>query len=296
MQQAIDAGMMYANLTGGECLTYPGFKELYLFLRERGVEVAILSNGLLMNEEMVGFLRENPPAGVQVTLYGASDDGYERVTGQRAFGMVSGNLSRLKEADIPLRIADTPNAYMTDGEDILRWLHENSLPYLINAGLMQPREDTGRKTGDASLDIYTALMKLRMAQYGKNAEPYPDPEGLPEPGGKAEAAQCGVTCGAGRSGFAVDWQGGMRPCNTFPCEPQSVLGLGFAQAWKRTRETAANIARPVECEACAYKESCKHCVSEHAAGAPIGHASSAICQWCRRMIAEGLLRYPKAVE
>ena len=26
MQQAIDHGMMYARLTGGECLTYPGFK------------------------------------------------------------------------------------------------------------------------------------------------------------------------------------------------------------------------------------------------------------------------------
>lgn len=38
MQQAIDAGMMYTRLTGGECLTYPGFRELYLFLRDRGVK------------------------------------------------------------------------------------------------------------------------------------------------------------------------------------------------------------------------------------------------------------------
>lgn len=35
MQQAIDNGMMYARLTGGECLTYPGFKELYLFCGRR---------------------------------------------------------------------------------------------------------------------------------------------------------------------------------------------------------------------------------------------------------------------
>ena len=32
MRQAVDAGMMYATLTGGECLTYPGFRELYLYL------------------------------------------------------------------------------------------------------------------------------------------------------------------------------------------------------------------------------------------------------------------------
>ena len=55
MQQAIDAGMMYARLTGGECLTYPGFQELYLFLREQGIETGILSNGLLIDEDMTTF-------------------------------------------------------------------------------------------------------------------------------------------------------------------------------------------------------------------------------------------------
>ena len=29
IRQAVDAGMMYAVLTGGECLTYYGFKEIY---------------------------------------------------------------------------------------------------------------------------------------------------------------------------------------------------------------------------------------------------------------------------
>lgn len=31
MKEAIDAGMMYARLTGGECLTYPGFKGRCLY-------------------------------------------------------------------------------------------------------------------------------------------------------------------------------------------------------------------------------------------------------------------------
>ena len=41
MKQAVDGGMMYARLTGGECLIYPGFRELYLYLREEGVETGI---------------------------------------------------------------------------------------------------------------------------------------------------------------------------------------------------------------------------------------------------------------
>ena len=80
----------------------------------------------------------------------------------------------------------------------------------------------------------------------------------------------------------------MRPCNTFPCEPVDVLALGFAEAWKRTHHTALNYPLPAECEGCAYKGVCKHCVAEHAAGAPAGYASPAICAWGQRMVSEGL--------
>lgn len=289
MQQAIDADMMYARLTGGECLTYPGFRELYCFLHSKGVEVAILSNGLLMDGEMVDFLTAHPPAAVQITLYGASEAAYEQVTGKRAFRRVLENIRRLDAAGIPLSIAVTPNEFMQDGEDVIRLLHEAGLHFAINAGLMQPREETGRKLADAALDSYVTMLKLRMALKGTPIEPDCDPESLPDPGSEASTATKGVRCGAGRSGFAIDWQGGMRPCNTFPCEPVNVLVLGFAEAWKRTNHTALNYPLPTECEGCAYKGVCKHCVAEHSAGAPAGHASPAICAWGQRMVSEGLL-------
>lgn len=291
MQQAINAGMMYARLTGGECLTYPGFRELYLFLLERGIEVSILSNGLLMNEDTVSFLAKHKPSSIQVTVYGASEDAYEKVTGRRAFGIVAENIRCIREADIPLFIAVTPSMYMEDGEDILRFLHAEEFNFGINAGLMQPREETGRGLADAGLATYIRMMKLRRALLGADTEPECDPESLPDVGGNGQTPDKGVLCGAGRSTFAVDWQGGMRPCNTFPCEPQDVKGLGFAEAWRRTYHTAMNFPRPEECEGCAYKGICKHCVAEHAAGAKIGHASAAVCAWGKRMIAEGLLKF-----
>ena len=288
MQQAIDGGMMYARLTGGECLIYPGFRELYSFLHSKGIETAILSNGLLMDADMVEFLVAHPPSAVQITLYGASEAGYERVTGKRAFQRVMENIRRLDEAQIPLSIAVTPNEFMADGEDVIRLLHEENLNFSINAGLMQPREETGRRLADAALDAYVAMLKLRLALKGKQIEPDCDPESLPDPGSEQSHAERGVRCGAGRSGFAIDWQGRMRPCNTFPCEPVEVLALGFAEAWKRTHHTALNYPLPAECEGCAYKGVCKHCVAEHSAGAPAGHASPAICAWGQRLVSEGL--------
>lgn len=288
MQQAIDAGMMYARLSGGECLTYARFRELYLFLRDRGVETVILTNGLLLDEDMTAFLQNNPPAAIQVSLYGAGEDTYEQVTGKRAFSLVMENLRRIKAAGLPLTIAVTPSEYMTDAEQILRLLYEENLPFAVNASILPPRPETGRVLADANQDTYISLLKLRSQLKGKELILEGDPESLPDPGGKQGDPVFGVTCGAGRSGFAIDWQGNMRPCNNFPCGGENVLSLGFHEAWRRTNHTATHYPLPTECEGCAYKGVCKHCVAEHAAGAKPGHASPAVCAMGQRMVAEGL--------
>ena len=293
MQQAIDAGMMYARLSGGECLTYAGFRELYLFLRERGVETVILTNGLLLDEDMTAFLQNHPPAAIQVSLYGAGEDAYEQVTGKRAFSLVLENLRRVKAAGLPLTIAVTPSEYMADAEQILRLLYEEELPFAINASILPPRPETGRVLADANQDTYISLLKLRSKLKGKELIVEGDPERLPDPGGKQGDPAFGVTCGAGRSGFAIDWRGDMRPCNTFPCEGQNVLTLGFGEAWRRTHDTATHFPLPAECQECAYQGVCSHCAAEHAAGAPVGHASPAVCAMGRRMVTEGLMSLRK---
>ena len=50
IDEAVKAGMLRATLTGGECLTFPEFDEIYLHLLERGVQTTILTNGILLTE------------------------------------------------------------------------------------------------------------------------------------------------------------------------------------------------------------------------------------------------------
>lgn len=287
MQQAVDSGLMYASLTGGECLTYPGFKELYLFLQSKGIEINVLSNGILMNDGMIDFFKAHPPALIQITLYGASEEAYEKVTGHRRFETVSSNIRKLKEAGIPVSVAVTPNEYMEDAEEVVRFIIENKYPYIINSGLNEPREETGRTIHDASLDVYVRIYRYLRESSGKETEAITPDEELPDIGGHEEK-RYGVQCGAGRSGFSISWNGLMRPCNNFPTVGEPVLEIGFTEAWKRTNRTAVNFPVPEECNGCKYYSICKHCVCEHAAGAPIGHASQAVCAFARRFVSEGL--------
>ena len=288
MRQAVDAGMMFATLTGGECLTYPGFRELYLYLRGLGVETSILSNGVLMDADMVDFLRENPPAAIQITVYGASEGAYERVTGHRSFARVMENLRRIQSAGLPLRVAITPNAFMEDGEQLVRLLHKIDLPFQINAGLVTPRAETGRELLDADLETYVRVLKLAYELRSGEACIGCDEDGLPEPGGSAEQTAKGVRCGAGRSGFSIAWNGILRPCNTFPEVAADALELGFTEAWRRINAEVREFPQPLECEGCSYRAQCPSCAADHASGAPIGHANPARCARTRRMIAEGL--------
>lgn len=199
-RQAMEAGMLCASITGGECLTYPGFKEFYLYLQSLGLETNILSNGILMDQDMTDFLVANPPSFIQITLYGASEEAYERVTGHRMFACVLANIRRLRDADMPLSIAVTPNAFMTDGAQIVRLLHEEGFAFQINSGIVKPRKETGRELADASLDAYVAALKLKMELSGKPLEPECELDELPDP--SKAGARRRVACDAARAGVS----------------------------------------------------------------------------------------------
>ena len=76
MLEAWEAGMLCVNLTGGECLMYPGFEEIYLYLRDLGCELTVLTNGALLTDRWIEFLKANKPYMIQITLYGSNDDTY----------------------------------------------------------------------------------------------------------------------------------------------------------------------------------------------------------------------------
>lgn len=73
--QAENAGMLYLLLTGGEPFLWPDFWELYMYLSKKGFLISINSNGSLIDEGVIEQLKERPPIRINITLYGASNDG-----------------------------------------------------------------------------------------------------------------------------------------------------------------------------------------------------------------------------
>lgn len=297
MTQAAGAGMMKAKLTGGECLTYPGFEELFLHLHGLGINTAVLTNGILLDDERIRFFKEHPANGIQVTLYGSSDDAYEKVTGKRVFGLVYNNIKAAVEADLPVSLAITPNRFME--EDALKLIdtaQSLGVTYTINADLFAPREDTGRAGLDinASLDTYIRMYKRQREYFGEkedfpvNPEELPTPGDLPEPAAEGEVRR-GIRCAAGRGMFEIDWRGRMYGCSSLRSLYADPLEIGFDRAWKSVNERAADYLIPAECGACAYSDVCITCPAAHEQNGSAAHCNRAYCDRVKRMVEEGIL-------
>lgn len=292
IDQAAEAGMMTATLTGGECLIYPGFDEIYLHLRTLGIQASVLTNGVLLDEERIRFFKQYPPAAIQITLYGSSEEEYERVCGMRRFETVLANIKRAREAELPIFIAITPNRFLPDGgEALLRLVDSLGIPYNINSCLFTPQPGTGREKDSVDMDLedYIRLYTLRAQLYGTSLTPV-DPAELPEPAKRSERKVTGLRCNAGRNTFMIQWDGALVPCSSLFHVQGYPLKDGFQAAWKTIHEAVLRYPIPAECEACKYNDACPACAAIHAQDAPPGHASPRQCQRAMRLVESGLVR------
>ncbi len=292
MREAWDAGMINATLSGGECLAYPGFDELYLYLQSLGCEVNVLTNGFLLDEKRIQFFKDHRPSFIQITLYGGNEDVYERVTGHRAFHTVINNIKRLAEADLPFLITITPSKYL--GEDVIETIRvakELSQSVLINSFFASPREETGRSgyQGDADTELYIRAIKYRKSLDGIET-PEIDEKKLPPCGGPChEIAECGLQCGGGRAAFAIDWEGRMTPCSDLERIQGYPLRDGFAAAWAKVNREANSWPRVPECQGCAYENVCNHCPALTLRYAEPGKRPVELCEKTREMVRNGAL-------
>ena len=104
-QAAKAEGMLYLLLTGGEPFLHPQFREILEQLHKMGLLITINSNGTLIDEETVAWLKNCPPVRINISLYGASDATYNRLCGNpKGFTQTTNAIRLLKEAGISVKL------------------------------------------------------------------------------------------------------------------------------------------------------------------------------------------------
>lgn len=281
-RQAVDAGVMNVDLTGGECLTHPGFTEIFSYLINRGVHVSVLTNGQLLSDKHIELFTRYRPAVVQISLYGSNSEGYINVTGIDAFEDVLHAVNRLKEADIRVSMTVMPNRFMKeDAPAMLDLLHSLNVDYRIGMTTLPARPETGRQIEEYIIDneAYVGICRLEEEYQTRIAEERSlVPIKRYDFRIKGQEQFVGIPCAAGAAHFHINWKGEMQPCIGFHGVTKSVLANGLESAWFEIRELMKQYVSPNECQSCEYKKSCVGCAAEKTSGVLNGRINKWVCK------------------
>lgn len=273
---AREQGMLYLLLTGGEPFLRPDFQEILSGLHRMGLLISINSNGTLIDEETVEWLKETPPVRINITLYGASDETYARLCGNpKGFTQTARAIRLLKEAGIQVKINCSVTPYNVDDlEGIYAFAREEGLLVQATSYMFPPlRRDTSmvgqndrfspqeaayQSACILALDLGEDEFLRRVSRDESLAFPQEIEEDCPEIDGEGD----GIRCRAGKCSFWITWDGRMLPCGMFPeGNAQNVFQIGFEKAWKQVHEEALAIRLPAKCSGCTLRDQCKACAA-----------------------------------
>lgn len=271
-EQCRDMGMLYLLLTGGEPLTHPQFREIYTAVRNMGLVVSINTNGTLVDDDMMAFLAANPPAKVNMSLYGSSRETYNELCGvPSAYDKAMYALREMRKADITVKINYTATRYNSgDADGIYAAAKENDCHVQMASYMFPPLRRDKNSVGendrmspeeDAKFTLECERRRMTEEEFVERcrmrvsrAEGCVDGECLDAPTER-------IRCRAGSTAFWVNWNGDITPCGMMTIKAANVRKVDFATAWQAVRNETAKIYMPSKCTKCGDKEVCTVCAA-----------------------------------
>lgn len=267
-----EAGMLFLLLTGGEPFIRNDFKEIYIALHKMGFVISINSNGTMINEDTVQWLKKYPPSRINITLYGASQDTYKNLCGySNGYDKVIKAIKLLKKSGILVKLNGSMTQYnRNDLQKMVEFSEQEELVFQITNYMFPPlRKDCSkvgtnvRFTEEEAVDLG---IRARILQQGKDA--FLEHVKQVEKGEQEYDISCledetgnPVMCRAGKSSFWVTWDWRLLACGMMN-EPVEKLETGkFLDSWKAIVSKMDAIRLPVECAGCKYHDVCQTCAA-----------------------------------
>lgn len=272
-QEAKEQGMLYLLLTGGEPFLRSDFQEIYEGLHKMGFVLSINSNATLIDEGVVEWLKQIPPVRINITLYGSSDDTYERLCrNPQGFTQVTKAIHLLKDAGISIKLNCSVTPYNADDlEAIMEFARKEQLIIQPTSYMFPPLRRDMSKIGQndrftpEEAAYYSAKIESLLNGEDSFLERMKTKDlSLPIDSGDdcMDTQGEGIRCRAGKCSFWVTWDGRLLPCGMLPgTDVGDVFEIGFEKAWKQASEYALSIRLPGKCASCGLRDQCKACAA-----------------------------------
>ena len=105
LDQIVEEGCLWLLFTGGEPFIRPDFLDIYTYAKKKGLLITLFTNGTTITPRIADHLVEWRPFVVEITLYGRTQETYERITGvPGSYGRCMRGIELLLERKIPLKL------------------------------------------------------------------------------------------------------------------------------------------------------------------------------------------------
>jgi radical SAM protein with 4Fe4S-binding SPASM domain len=255
-RQAVNNGMVFLLLTGGEVFLRRDFFEIYTPLTSMGLVLTLFTNGTLVTDAIAERLAQAPPSRTEVTIYGATKETYEMVTGVRgSYARCCAGIEALVKHSVPLGLKTTITRQNIAELDGMRAMAHNwGVPFTAS-WLLTKRRDKGFSGVENCRLSASECVALENADRA-TAEEWIE-TALREP---SVGNDQNFSCQAGKSAFVISPSGTMNACVDLVFPAARPLEIGFGEAWEQVQEFidyAPSLS--TECIGCESRHYCSRC-------------------------------------
>lgn len=257
LDQIADAGCLHLLLTGGEPLLRPDFPAIWQYAVRKGFLLTFFTNGTLLNSRMADLLAEWLPYALEITLYGATQETYEQVTGvPGSYAACLRGIELALERRLPLSLKTMVLRANRHELDEMKALAGRLGVKFRYDSLLWPRRDGGKGPYAQQLTAEEILALDR-----------DDPERMRE-WQELDSNAAGwvrgdavYACGAGRYNFHVDCTGQLRLCMSTSNLTYDLLHGSFQHGWENVLGPAIQEVRKQDtaCLTCSAGALCQQC-------------------------------------
>ncbi|MDI6840100.1 MAG: radical SAM protein [bacterium] len=255
MDEAAELGTLFLKISGGEPFMRSDCLDIIEEARNRGFAVRLGTNGTLITDDIAGRLAQLNVYGVELTLYGASDDTYVSFTGVRAFSKVMAGIQNLSSRGVKTTVKFPITKINYHEVPKVRSMF-NGMPYLklIFAAII-----SGKRNYDMS-PIEYQIPTSDIYQIAKNPNIKFVETFSIEP---LKYYNYGMLCSAGVTGCTICPDGRVLPCPNFPLEAGNIYEKSLGEIWNysevflRLRNLTLNDL--IDCRSCKYLKFCTRC-------------------------------------
>lgn len=263
-----DIGILFITFTGGEILTRKDFVDIYMYAKKKGFLVELFTNGLLFNDEIINVLKEYPPLLVDISIYGANEETYQKVTRTKgSFERVMNNCKKLKEAGVRVSLK-TPVIMPTlpELEAMEKLAKEMDIPFVYTFDICSTVDkDECPKQLAVPMDVALKHEFMDYYEQMKNSgrKEYAEDSVRKEEIHKLMENEFVYACNVALNSFVIDYKGNICPCMKLRHRGEKLTRDNFDEIWKKFEVYSQKKAtKNYACKGCEARYYCDVCPAE----------------------------------